>query len=62
MPFSPETVHVEIYLDDTQVLSTDLPGDHGALEETFYAKAGDYRLRIYADGQQWVDEVVTFSE
>ena len=62
VPFSPETVHVEIYLDDTQVLSTDLPGDHGALEETFYAKAGDYRLRIYADGQQWVDEVVTFSE
>ena len=62
VPFSPEQVHVEIYLDDSIVFESDLPGDFGRLEETIYAKAGDHRLRIFADDQQWTDETVTFSE
>ena len=62
VPFSPEAVHVEIYLDDALILESDLPGDFGRLEHTAYAKAGDHRLRIYANDQQWTDETVTFSE
>ena len=62
VPYSPEEVHVEIYLGTAKVYDKNLPGDYGKLEETFSAKAGDYQLRIFADGQQWVDEVITFSE
>ena len=62
VPFSPETVHVEIYLEGELKYSEDLPGDYGMLEETLYAKAGEYGMKIYADSQLWVDEVVTFSE
>ena len=53
---------MEIYLGTAKVFEKNLPGDYGKLEETFSAKPGDYQLRIFADGQQWVDEVITFSE
>ena len=62
VPYSPEEVHVEIYLGTAKVFDKNLSGDYGKLEETFSAKPGDYQLRIFADGQQWVDEVITFSE
>ncbi|MDE6880315.1 MAG: Stk1 family PASTA domain-containing Ser/Thr kinase [Oscillospiraceae bacterium] len=62
VPYSPEEVHVEIYLGTALVFEKNLPGDYGQLEETLTAKAGDYQLRIYADDQKWVDEVITFSE
>ena len=62
VPYSPETVHVEMYLEGELVYSEDVPGDQGLLEQTLYAKAGDYGLKIYADSQLWVDEVITFRE
>jgi len=62
IPFSPEPVSIKILLDGSVVYEDDLPGDYGLLEETIYAKAGEYQLEIYANEQKWVDEVVTFSE
>lgn len=62
VPYGPEDVHVEIYLGTALVCDKTVPGDTGLLEETLTAKAGDYQLRIYADDQMWVDEVITFSE
>lgn len=62
VPYSPEEVHVQIFLDDDVVYDETLPGDFGRLEQTFQRKTGDYRLRIYAGEQLWRDEVITFSE
>ena len=62
VPYSPENVYVEIYLGTARVFSESVPGDIGTLANEFSAKVGDYQLRIFADGQQWVDEVITFSE
>lgn len=62
VPYSPEEVHIEIYLDNDIVFDSNIPGDFGRLEETIYAKAGEHRLRIFADDQQWTDDTVTFSE
>jgi len=60
-PPSEEDVRVQIFLDNDNVLDAVFPGEY-TLEENIYAKAGSYRLRIYADDQMWRDEVVTFSE
>ena len=62
VPYSPETVHVEMYLEGELVYSEDVSGDQGLLEQTLVAKAGDYGLKIYADSQLWVDEVISFRE
>ena len=62
VPYSPEDVHVEMYLGTALVYDETVPGDTGTLEKTLSARAGDYQLRIYADEQMWVDEVITFSE
>ena len=62
VPYSPEEVHVEIYLDDTAIFDDLVPGDYGLLERAAERPAGDYQLRVYADGQLWRDEVFTFSE
>ena len=62
VPFSPEDVHVEILLDEAVAYEKDLPGDYGRLEAVIQAKPGEHRMRILADGQQWSDEMVTFSE
>ena len=62
VPFSPEDVHVEILLDEVVAYEKDLPGDYGRLEAVIQAKPGEHRMRILADGQQWSDETVTFSE
>ena len=60
-PYSEEDVRVQIFLDNENVFDQTLPGEY-ALEETIYAKAGSYRLRIYVDDQGWRDETVTFSD
>ena len=68
VPFSPEDVLVQIFLDETEELNTTVSGEdvllNGPLhiEHTLYAAAGDHRLRIYAAEQLWRDEVLTFSE
>ncbi|MDE7261163.1 MAG: Stk1 family PASTA domain-containing Ser/Thr kinase [Oscillospiraceae bacterium] len=60
-PASEEDVRVQIFLDNDNVLDSMLPGEY-QLEETVYAKAGSYRLRIYVNDQMWRDEIVTFSD
>ena len=68
VPFSPEDVLVQIFLDETEELNTTVSGEDALLngplhiEHTLYATAGEHRLRIYAAEQLWRDEVLTFSE
>ena len=68
VPFSPEDVVVQIFLDETEELNTTVSGEDALLngplhiEHTLYAAAGEHRLRIYAAEQLWRDEVLTFSE
>ena len=54
-------MRVQIFLDNENVFDSMLPGEY-PLEQTIYAKAGSYRLRIYANDQIWRDETVTFSD
>ena len=51
-----------MYLDSTEVLKTNLPGDFGTLELTLSAKAGEYRLRIYVNDVLQEERSVVFSE
>jgi len=60
-PPSETDVRVQIFLDNDNVLDSMFPGEY-TLEENIYAKAGSYRLRIYADDQMWRDEIVTFGD
>ena len=66
MPYSPDQVLVQIFLDDTPVFDSYVSGDYsvtvGPLQMHLDATAGDHRLRIYAADQLWRDEVLTFSE
>ncbi len=62
VPPSEDPVYVEIYLDDTLVFESDLGGDFGQLDVPVSAKAGTYRLRIFADDQLREDRMVTIGE
>jgi len=66
VPYNEEDVLVEMYLDDTLIFESDLPGDYssvnGPLEVPVFAVAGDYRLQIFVGGAICVDKVITFSE
>ena len=66
VPFSPEEVLVQIFLDESEELNSSFPGDYaaiyGPIQFTLHATAGEHRLRIYAAEQLWRDEVLTFSE
>ena len=62
IPYSPMEVNVAVYLDSTEVLKTNLPGDFGTLELTLSAKAGEYRLRIYVNDVLQEERTVVFSE
>ena len=55
-------VNVTMYLDSTVVFESDLPGDFGTLEVPVYAKAGEYRLRIYVNDILQEERAVVFSE
>ncbi len=55
-------VYVEAYLDDTLILSTELPGNYGQLDIKLNQKAGTYTLRIYVDYALVRQEELTFSE
>ena len=61
VPASPEDVRVQVYLDTINVYDAMHAGGE-TLETTVYAKAGSYQLQIFADGQQWRNETVTFSD
>ena len=60
VPFNFFPVSVEMYLDNTLVFSSELPGDYGLLEQTVYAKAGTYQLRIFVNDQLREDRVIVF--
>ena len=62
IPYSPTEVSVAVYLDSTELLKTNLPGDFGTLELTLSAKAGEYRLRIYVNDVLQEERSVVFSE
>ncbi len=55
-------VKVEIFLDNTVIFESELPGDYGLLEVPVFAKAGSYQLRIFINDQLREDRVITFSE
>ena len=66
VPYSPEEVLVQMFLDGEEVFNSTVPGDYatttGPLLHTLYAPAGEHRLQIYAADQLWRDEILTFSE
>lgn len=66
VPYSPDQVLVQIFLDEETVFDSYVAGDYsvvnGPLQMNLSAAAGDHRLRIYAADQLWRDEVITFSE
>ena len=59
---SAEDVYVEVFLDDTLILSSSLAGDYGTLDIYLAQKAGTYTLRIYVDYSLVRQEELTFSE
>ena len=62
IPYTMGEVNVTMYLDSTVVFESDLPGDFGTLEVPVYAKAGEYRLRIYVNDILQEERAVVFSE
>ena len=53
-------VVVIMYLGDTVVFESDLPGDYGTIEVTLFAPAGTHSLRIYVDDMLWQQREITF--
>ena len=51
---------VIMYLGDTVVFESDLPGDVGAVGVTMFAPAGTYSLRIFIDDILWQQREITF--
>lgn len=62
IPYTEGNVTVTMYLDTTVVFESDLPGDFGTLDVPVYAKAGEYRLRIYVNDLLQEERVLVFSE
>lgn len=54
-------VKVIIYLDDTVVFESDLPGDYGAIDVTLFATVGKHTVRIYVDDILRQEGEITFS-
>ena len=62
LPDKDGDVLVEVYLDTTQVFSSDLPGDYGGLDLSLFEKAGSYTLRLYVDEELTEEREIEFSE
>ena len=62
IPYSRREVNVTMYLDSTIIFESDLPGDFGTLEVKTFAKAGEYRLRVYVDDFLMEERTVVFGE
>ena len=60
IPYSRREVNVTMYLDSTIIFESDLPGDFGTLEVKTFAKAGEYRLRVYVDDFLMEERTVVF--
>ena len=53
-------IEVVIYLGDTIVFESDLPGDYGTIALSMYAPAGTHSLRIFIDDMLWQQREITF--
>lgn len=53
-------IMVIIYLGDTVVFESELPGDYGTVSVTMFAPAGTHPLRIYIDDILWQQREITF--
>lgn len=62
IPYTEGIVTVTMYLDSTVVFESELPGDFGTLDVSVYAKAGEYRLRIYVNDFLQEERIEVFSE
>ncbi len=60
LPVYQYDVMVIIYLGDTVVFESDLPGDYGTIEITLFAPAGTHSLRIFIDDMLWQQREITF--
>jgi len=60
LPFHDYTVYVEIYLDDTLVFESDLPGDYGTIRVPVYAKRGAHTIQIFVDYGLMEQREITF--
>ncbi len=60
LPIFEYDVKVIIYLDDTVVFESDLPGDYGAIDVTLFATAGTHTVRIYVDDILRQEGEITF--
>lgn len=60
LPVFQYDVEVIMYLGDTVVFESDLPGDYGTITVTMFAPAGTHSLRIYIDDVMWQQREITF--
>ena len=60
LPVFQYDVEVIMYLGDTIVFESDLPGDYGTITVTMFAPAGTHSLRIYIDDVMWQQREITF--
>jgi len=62
VPFGFTDQMVEIYLDDTQLFSSYVPGTQGSVQVTAVAPTGTYQLRIYINDVLTESRMVVFGE
>lgn len=60
MPFFEHDVKVIMYLDNTVVFESDLPGDYGTIQVAMFATEGVHTLMIYIDDVMWEQREITF--
>jgi len=52
----------EVYLEDTQLFSSYVPGSTGTIQINATAPAGTYQLRVFINDGLTENRVVTFGE
>ena len=62
VPFSIFDQKVEVYLEDTQLFSSYVPGNTGTIQINATAPAGTYQLRVFINDGLTENRVVTFGE
>ena len=60
IPYRDGMVRVDIYLDNTVIFESELPGDYGTLDIPVFASAGNHELVIYLDYVLWEHREMTF--
>lgn len=60
LPFFEHDVKVVMYLDNTVIFESDLPGNYGTIQVTMFATKGTHSLVIYIDDVMWEQREITF--